>query len=804
MPSVRLVTGARKCLARRVHRHGKVRNPCAIFDSAVRALPTMSAHEMNPAPLTCLNCRRELAPAALFCPACGTPRVREGATDELIGKVLGERFLVQERMGQGKSGTIYRAEHVTLRRKVAIKVLHHELSRDDLAIERFRREATSVAEIDNEHIVEIHDFGRTPDGRLYLAMELLEGETLDAALARDGKMQVERVADVVMQVGEALVEAHSVGFVHRDLRPRNLYLAVRRGKANFVKLLDFGLSKLVESGGAAASTSLGMTFGDPRYMSPEQAKGDAIDRRADLYSLGCIAYEMLTGEPPFVGGKVFDVLTRHVNELPAPVRSKRPDVPAWLDAAIMRALEKSPDARFVTAQKLVEAMRVGLATGAIPADDAVPIAVPAGEPSAGKSDSRRGPTGTPAVGVPVVAPAVASAPVVASAAPTPASAESSASERVSMNIAAQPVPAGADPDDDATDDDATDDDATDDDATDDADTVERPKVARGKRPSEAPVPTSDSMNLSGAWFAAGDGEALGDSQVRSLERARRNIDPGDSMLDDGLHDGGPPTKKIFAIAGVAVVVLVVAVMVIGSGGKSDKREPKPGEAQPQAGLVNDSGGSGSGSASGAAVTPPPGKDASVAPVAPPVDAAAVKASTNPTTTNPTTTNPRTTTTTTRRSIDDPFPGSGSSSDGGGGGGGGAGAADDEAVKMAEFYAKAGEAALRGGDPAGAAGNFQKALASNPKNVDAILGMGEVAMQQGLYTDAIRQLKRAAKLAPRSARVHVLLGESHLNSGNASAAEQSFKKALQLDPDNVRARNGYNEAAGRLPPPTDDP
>src|SRR5262249_4152437 len=166
--------------------------------------------------------------------------------DPLLGKVLGERFLVQERLGNGKSGTIYRAEHVTLRRKVAIKVLHHELSRDDLAIERFRREATSVAEIDNEHIVEIHDFGRTPDGRLYLAMELLEGETLDAALARGGRMAIDKVADVLIQLGEALVEAHSVGFVHRDLRPRNIFLAVRRGKANFVKLLDFGLSKLVE------------------------------------------------------------------------------------------------------------------------------------------------------------------------------------------------------------------------------------------------------------------------------------------------------------------------------------------------------------------------------------------------------------------------------------------------------------------------------------------------------------------------------------------------------------------------------
>jgi eukaryotic-like serine/threonine-protein kinase len=223
--------------------------PCTLSRRPVRRPRTMPAAPMNPAVVICQSCRRELAPTALFCPGCGAPRVRD-AGDDLLGKVLGDRFLVIERLGHGKSGTLYRGEHVTLRRKVAIKVLHDELSRDDLAVERFRREATSVAELDNEHIVEIHDFGRTPDNRLYLAMELLEGETLDQALVREGRLDVERAVDVMIQVGDALSFAHSVGFVHRDLRPRNLFLAVRRGKANFVKLLDFGLSKLVETGGA--------------------------------------------------------------------------------------------------------------------------------------------------------------------------------------------------------------------------------------------------------------------------------------------------------------------------------------------------------------------------------------------------------------------------------------------------------------------------------------------------------------------------------------------------------------------------
>nr|MBA3456394.1 serine/threonine protein kinase [Deltaproteobacteria bacterium] len=320
------------------------------------------------ATITCAGCNHGYAETALFCPSCGRPKVRESIADALVGKLLGERFQVQELLGQGGSGTIYRAEHVTLRRRVAIKVLHNELSRDDLAVERFRREATTVADIDNEHIVEIHDFGRTPDGRLYLAMELLEGETLDGVLAREKQLSVERAADILIQVGEALMEAHAIGYVHRDLRPRNIYLTQRRGKANFVKLLDFGLAKLVETDTQAPSTSLGMTFGDPRYMSPEQARGDRIDRRADIYQLGCVAYEMLTGAPPFNGSRVFDILTKQVTETPVPLPTRRPGVPLWMEAAVAKMLAKDPDNRFATTSRMVEGLKRGLETGEVMED----------------------------------------------------------------------------------------------------------------------------------------------------------------------------------------------------------------------------------------------------------------------------------------------------------------------------------------------------------------------------------------------------------------------------------------------------
>jgi serine/threonine protein kinase len=315
----------------------------------------------------CERCEREVAPDALFCPMCGAPRVR--SDDSLIGALIADRYLVHQRLGHGGSGNIYYAEHVSLRRKVAIKVLHHELSRDDLAIERFRREATTVSQIDNEHIVEVLDFGRLSDGRLFLAMEYLEGETLQDALAREGTLPIAKVVDILTQLGEALMEAHAMGYIHRDLRPRNVFLARRRGRDGFVKLLDFGLAKLVEREGEAASTSLGMTFGDPHYMSPEQSHGEPVDRRGDIYSLGIIAFQMLTGRPPFLGEKVFDVLTAHLENDPPPPSSLRGDVPAWLDAVVLRMLAKKPDDRFVTVYRLVEALREGRSSGHIMSDE---------------------------------------------------------------------------------------------------------------------------------------------------------------------------------------------------------------------------------------------------------------------------------------------------------------------------------------------------------------------------------------------------------------------------------------------------
>jgi serine/threonine-protein kinase len=797
--------------------------------------------------VTCAGCKHSYDETALFCPNCGRPKLRPEVADPLVGKVLGERFQILELIGQGGSGTIYRAEHVTLRRKVAIKVLHAELSRDDLAVERFRREATTVAEIDNEHIVEIHDFGRTPDGRLYLAMELLEGETLDAVLAREHQLSVERTADILIQVGEALMEAHAIGYVHRDLRPRNLYLAVRRGRANFVKLLDFGLAKLVETDAQAASTSLGMTFGDPRYMSPEQARGDRIDRRADIYQLGCIAYEMLTGAPPFTGSRVFDILTKQVTEIPAPLPTKRPGVPIWMEAAVAKMLAKDPENRFATTTRMVEALRRGLDTGEVmedqiarrresipppsvsrvmqkmgissPSEEPVQSAKAAALPQLGAAPPpakppQRTPTPAPAPAVPAYAPPPALAPAAAVPAHAPAHAPATQHPPGSpFGPPAMPAPVS------------------------ERRRTGTPEVGLPVVAEQAPVTgVIDVKKADRSGPVAGPGDSQAWYEDDDADRSRKHTSP--STTNMSLYDEPAARKRWPLVVGVLAVLLVGATVTFAlTRGGSEKKAAPPPVAQapvvapPPANVppstIIDTGSAGSAAAGSATVvakvTPPPvhkepvreaPRDTQVKDTSStdhshhgPFDnissddlAKRLPGGPNTTTTNPTTT----TTTVVTPPKDTTKPGV-SGADGpqdpyGGGTDPGDGAAPD---KKAEFYANLGEQQLASGDTAGAAASFKKASELDPKNTAAAIGMGEIALRQGLFGDAIAHLRKAAKLAPRSSRVFTLLGEAYLGAGQNSTAADNFKKALQLDPDNARARDGFNEASSRVPPPSDD-
>src|SRR6185312_417928 len=179
----------------------------------------------------CTQCGAATPDDARFCPRCGAPVIAPSTSDSMIGKVILDRYKLIEKIGQGGSGAIYRGEHTTLKKKVAVKLLHSQLSSDDTALERFRREATTVASIENEHILQVLDYGRSDDGRLFFAMEFLEGETLSKVIERERQLPVERSIDILAQICEALIEAHELGYVHRDLRPRNVFLVSKRGRA---------------------------------------------------------------------------------------------------------------------------------------------------------------------------------------------------------------------------------------------------------------------------------------------------------------------------------------------------------------------------------------------------------------------------------------------------------------------------------------------------------------------------------------------------------------------------------------------
>ncbi|MCC6746843.1 MAG: protein kinase [Deltaproteobacteria bacterium] len=297
----------------------------------------------------CPTCHQVLPDHAQFCPADGTA-LKSMDADPLVGTTIAGRYHLLERIGEGSSGTIYRAEHTTLRSKLALKLLHHQLSLDEAALERYRDEAATIAQIDSDHIVRVSDFGRSEDGRLFLAMEFLEGEPLAGALGRERKLTEAHALAVLQQVGEALTEAHTQGVIHSDLRPRNIFLARKKDK-EVVKLLDLGVAKLTASGRGNASGTV-----DPRYMSPEQARGDALDERSDIYSLGIVAYEMLAGAPPFVGSGTFDVLTKHLEAQPVPLSAKVPNVSAHFAEAVGRALRKRPVERFATVERFLQAL----------------------------------------------------------------------------------------------------------------------------------------------------------------------------------------------------------------------------------------------------------------------------------------------------------------------------------------------------------------------------------------------------------------------------------------------------------------
>jgi eukaryotic-like serine/threonine-protein kinase len=284
---------------------------------------------------------------ASFSPSSETGlRAPEASGDPNIGRTLGERYRVLRRIGEGGMGTVYLCEHVLLRRRVAVKVLREELARDPEIAERFRNEAVAASQIGGDHVVDVLDLGRTDDGSFFYVMEALEGRSLGAVLREDGPLPVGRALGLVAQVCRALSAAHARGVVHRDLKPENVFVVVADDGAERAKVLDFGISRIDPLGGGERLTRAGAIIGTPEYMSPEQAAGTAVDHRADVYALGVLLYEVLTGALPLEGATAIATLVAHQSQIPEPPSARRRELPLDVDALVLRALAKRPEDRF--------------------------------------------------------------------------------------------------------------------------------------------------------------------------------------------------------------------------------------------------------------------------------------------------------------------------------------------------------------------------------------------------------------------------------------------------------------------------
>jgi serine/threonine-protein kinase len=280
----------------------------------------------------------------------------------MVGRVLGGRFTILARIGAGSMGTVYRARQAPFGRDVAIKILRSDRAIDEVSRNRFSREARANSLLTSPNTVTVYDFGQSDSGDFFLAMELLEGESLGQRIRRVGRMSADCAIDVGQQALHSLAEAHAKGIIHRDLKPDNLFFARVRTNETYeeiVKVLDFGIAKMLHADGqsaiSAVETQAGTVFGTPRYMSPEQAQGRPLDARSDLYSLGVILYHALAGRPPFTDDDAIVVMARHIKTAPRPLSEVAPDahVPAELESLVMRVLSKSPDRRPQSAEVMM-------------------------------------------------------------------------------------------------------------------------------------------------------------------------------------------------------------------------------------------------------------------------------------------------------------------------------------------------------------------------------------------------------------------------------------------------------------------
>jgi eukaryotic-like serine/threonine-protein kinase len=320
----------------------------------------------------CTACGTEYGDEVLFCQRDGTPLRPSGASADLVGQVIAERYHIQKKLGEGGMGQVYLAEHVKMGRRCAIKIMSPQTMSDPDAISRFNREAANASRIGHPNVCAIYDFGETPEGLIYLAMEFIEGRSLSGLLEELGTLPLARAASIITQCADALQVAHDLGIVHRDLKPDNIMVTTSRGK-DTVKVVDFGIAKAVGAdGGAQKVTKTGFVVGTPEYMSPEQLAGDPVDGRSDLYSLALVFYRMLTGGSPFPADSQQETMIKRLTDDPLPLATARPDVrfPADLQRVMDRALARSPQDRYPSAAEFARDVRAlaGAVTGQVDAE----------------------------------------------------------------------------------------------------------------------------------------------------------------------------------------------------------------------------------------------------------------------------------------------------------------------------------------------------------------------------------------------------------------------------------------------------
>jgi serine/threonine protein kinase len=280
-----------------------------------------------------------------------------GERDSQLGTVFGGQFRIEERMGAGGMGAVYRGTQLSVDRAVAIKIIAPEIEQNAQHVQRFRREAEALAKLQHPNTVHLLDFGVTDEGRLYMVMELLSGTDLEVQLAQNGPIELAPALRIVRQISRSLSEAHALGVIHRDLKPSNVFLCHVEGGDSFVKVMDFGVAGFLrETEDRSVLTLKGTVLGTAAYMSPEQAQGYSVDPRADLYSLGVVLFEMITGRTPFQANSAVSLLIAHVSEDPPRLADLCPEIPecAAVQNLLDELLAKEPERRLSSATDLIE------------------------------------------------------------------------------------------------------------------------------------------------------------------------------------------------------------------------------------------------------------------------------------------------------------------------------------------------------------------------------------------------------------------------------------------------------------------